>query len=62
MFFLTVVFGLFHGMVFLPIALSIIGPKPYDNDDVIYPMKQTENIEVPKIERVSTGDAKGMSR
>ena len=29
-FFLVVVFGLFHGLVFLPVILSLIGPKPYD--------------------------------
>ena len=32
-FFLVVSFGLFHGMVFLPVALSLIGPKPYKNDN-----------------------------
>jgi len=28
-FFLVVLFGLFHGLVFLPVVLSIIGPDPY---------------------------------
>ncbi|ODN02586.1 Patched domain-containing protein 3, partial [Orchesella cincta] len=28
-FFLVVVYGLFHGLVFLPVLLSIIGPAPY---------------------------------
>eukprot|EP00095_Tigriopus_kingsejongensis_P000432 maker-scaffold171_size289870-snap-gene-1.38 protein:Tk00432 transcript:maker-scaffold171_size289870-snap-gene-1.38-mRNA-1 annotation:"conserved hypothetical protein" len=28
-FFLVVIFGLFHGLIFLPILLSVIGPKPY---------------------------------
>jgi hypothetical protein len=28
-FFLVVLFGLFHGLVFLPVLLSIIGPPPY---------------------------------
>ena len=28
-FFLVVAFGLFNGMVFLPVILSLIGPAPY---------------------------------
>lgn len=28
-FFLVVLFGLFHGVVLLPVILSWIGPKPY---------------------------------
>ncbi|CAG0884074.1 unnamed protein product, partial [Cyprideis torosa] len=31
LFFCTVCFGLFHGLVFLPAALSIINPRPYDS-------------------------------
>ena len=27
-FFLVVVFGLYHGLVFLPVVLSLIGPSP----------------------------------
>ena len=29
---LVVFFGLFHGMVFLPVILSLIGPSPYENE------------------------------
>jgi hypothetical protein len=28
-FFLVVVFGLFHGLIFLPVILSFIGPNAY---------------------------------
>ncbi|XP_066936303.1 patched domain-containing protein 3-like [Clytia hemisphaerica] len=28
-FFLVVIFGMFHGMVFLPVILSLVGPAPY---------------------------------
>ena len=41
-FFGVCLFGLFHGLVFLPVFLSILGPKPYQNvfkkyqnDDII---------------------------
>ena len=29
LFFLVVVFGMFHGLVYLPVLLSLIGPNPY---------------------------------
>ena len=31
-FFLVVVFGLFHGLLFLPVVLSLLGPKSMEND------------------------------
>lgn len=30
-FFLTVILGLAHGMILLPVMLSLVGPAPYDN-------------------------------
>ena len=31
-FFTVVVFGLFHGLAYLPVILSWIGPEPYHSD------------------------------
>lgn len=28
-FFLVVVFGLYHGLIFLPVLLSLVGPREY---------------------------------
>eukprot|EP00794_Sanderia_malayensis_P009125 gene9125-10098_t len=44
-FFLVVVFGLFHGLVFLPVLLGLIGPKPYHMTDSKHPV-QSENEEI----------------
>ena len=33
---LTVVFGLFHGVVLLPVILSLLGPSGDDDDDDDY--------------------------
>ena len=44
-FFLVVSFGLFHGMVFLPVMLSLIGPSSYTNHE-IYEDKTASKDEV----------------
>lgn len=38
MFFLIVLFGLFHGLCFLPVVLSLIGSSPYS-----YSLLDTDN-------------------
>lgn len=45
--FLVVIFGLFHGLVFLPVLLSLVGPRAYGSVD-IEPEKQ--NIEAASSE------------
>lgn len=30
---LVILFGLFHGIIFLPVILSIIGPEPYQTNE-----------------------------
>ena len=37
----VVIFGLFHGLVYLPVILSWIGPAPYDTAEPVH--KVTEN-------------------
>jgi len=43
-FFLVVVFGIFHGIVFLPVILSLVGPAPYaDHSKVHAAVEAREN-------------------
>lgn len=42
-FFFVVAYGLFHGIVLLPVILSIIGPKPYKTEK--YQDTESENME-----------------
>lgn len=42
-FFLVVLFGLFHGLVYLPVILSWIGPSPYLTADDRYNNHDEEN-------------------
>ena len=48
MFFLVVVFGIFQGLVFLPIVLSLIGPKPYEDYGVDDEEKDKEEMKNDK--------------
>ena len=41
MFFLVVVFGIFNGVVALPVILSVIGPAPYGG-----PIQSGDEVEV----------------
>jgi len=53
-FFLVVLFGLFNGLVFLPVVLSLIGPQPHGNktdataciSDVVIENKSANKIEM----------------
>ena len=47
-FFLVVVFGLFHGLVYFPILLSLIGPKGYSTPDVTTKKSDVENSRTEK--------------
>jgi len=68
-FFMTVLFGMFHGLFFLPVALSLIGPNPYaahyDDDvadDVTYDdvsknsNKKDDHVEPVSLEKMKNND------
>jgi hypothetical protein len=38
---LVVVFGLYHGLIFLPAILSFVGPKPYTEEQMGQYLKNT---------------------
>ena len=73
MFFLVVVFGIFQGLVFLPVVLSLIGPKPYEdhgeeseqkiNDELFKHKKPTEQVQIQRMKSLNdvvvVVDAKG---
>ena len=56
-FFLVVVFGLFHGLAFLPVLLSWIGPSPYLSADKRYQDPEFNHHEHPHLAGV---DNRGM--
>ena len=73
MFFLVVVFGIFQGLVFLPVVLSLIGPKPYEdhgeeseqktNNELFKHKKPTEQVQIQRMKSINdmvvVVDAKG---
>ena len=73
MFFLVVVFGILQGLVFLPVVLSLIGPKPYEdhgeeseqktNNELFKHKKPTEQVQIQRMkslnDMVVVVDAKG---
>jgi hypothetical protein len=38
----VIVFGLFHGLIFLPAVLGLIGPGAYTHDDVGWSKRSSE--------------------
>lgn len=46
MFSMVILFGLYHGLIFLPVVLSLLGPQPHDlkddEDDDAKPAKELE--------------------
>jgi len=41
----VVIFGLFHGLAFLPVILSVVGPPPYDTQSFHTPPPSPTNID-----------------
>jgi hypothetical protein len=41
---LVVTFGLYHGLVLLPVMLSMIGPKPYTNMQTFHAVQGTNSL------------------
>ena len=55
-FFLVVVFGLYHGLVFLPVLLSFIGPAPISSSHGIgdYVEEKKENLDMDTMESTAS--------
>ncbi|XP_005098950.1 protein patched homolog 1 isoform X2 [Aplysia californica] len=57
--FLVVVYGLFHGLIFLPVILSWFGPEPYPTADRVYRHHHEHH---PDVEKVDGVDNRGFSK
>ena len=51
-FFLVVVFGLFHGLVLLPVVLRLAGPAPYNGAGNNTPPTEKKKIVIENIEKL----------
>ena len=53
----VVIFGLFHGLVYLPVILSWIGPAPYDTADSVHKVTENTAEDIKMDQRSSLLDA-----
>ena len=51
-FFLVVVFGLFHGLVLLPVVLRLVGPEAYTTSHPFKPAVKAKTAEMNEIEKM----------
>ena len=57
LFFLVVVFGMFHGVVYLPIILSFVGPQAYGGSTTSPHDNKSNGVEM-EVKPMDTKDSK----